>query len=168
MDFNTIYAAIQPYVGTGTIGAGIIAVVAFCLKAVSVFKDMRNSFRDTNKEAIDRFKAALPSDLTISLEQITKQELDRIKGEIRGDIIENFITPIKANTELCRIMAEALACSKLIPDSQKEQIRDILALPDEKVETTASLKVSLVQEEAKKEEKKQEEPKPENKNILVD
>lgn len=169
MDFNSIYQAVAPYLGTGVISTALVGLIGIFCKGIKAFKEMKSTFKDTNAEAIDRFKKALPSELTVSLEAITKQEFSKIRAEIAADIKEQFIEPIKANTELCRAMAEALAVSKLTPDAYKEKIKEMLDLPE--VETTNSLKVELNTDEKQEstEEKKVKEPgaKSENK-ILVD
>ena len=164
MDFNSIYQAVAPYLGTGVIGTALVGLISIFCKGIKAFKEMKSTFKDTNAEAIERFRKALPSELTVSLETITKQEFSKIRAEIAADIKEQFIEPIKANTELCRAMAEALAVSKLTPDAYKEKIKEMLDLPE--VETTNSLKVELNTEENKQNE---ETPgtKSENK-ILVD
>ena len=145
MDFNSIYQAVAPYLGTGVIGTALVGLIGIFCKGIKAFKEMKNTFKDTNAEAIDRFRTALPSELTVSLETITKQEFSKIRAEIAADIKEQFIEPIKSNTELCRAMAEALAVSKLTPDAYKEKIKEMLNLPE--VETTNSLKVELNTEE---------------------
>ena len=145
MDFNSIYQAVAPYLGTGVIGTALVGLIGIFCKGIKAFKEMKSTFKDTNAEAIDRFRKALPSELTVSLETITKQEFSKIRAEIAADIKEQFIEPIKANTELCRAMAEALAVSKLTPDAYKEKIKEMLDLPE--VETTNSLKVELNTEE---------------------
>ena len=145
MDFNSIYQAVAPYLGTGVIGTALVGLIGIFCKGIKAFKEMKNTFKDTNAEAIDRFRKALPSELTVSLETITKQEFSKIRAEIAADIKEQFIEPIKSNTELCRAMAEALAVSKLTPDAYKEKIKEMLDLPE--VETTNSLKVELNTEE---------------------
>lgn len=164
MDFNSIYQAVAPYLGTGVIGTALVGLISIFCKGIKAFKEMKSTFKDTNAEAIDRFRKALPSELTVSLETITKQEFSKIRAEIAADIKEQFIEPIKANTDLCRAMAEALAVSKLTPDAYKEKIKEMLDLPE--VETTNSLKVELNTEEK---ETNEEAPgmKSENK-ILVD
>ena len=164
MDFNSIYQAVAPYLGTGVIGTALVGLISIFCKGIKAFKEMKSTFKDTNAEAIERFRKALPSELTVSLETITKQEFSKIRAEIAGDIKEQFIEPIKANTELCRAMAEALAVSKLTPDAYKEKIKEMLDLPE--VETTNSLKVELNTEENKQNEETQG-TKSENK-ILVD
>ena len=145
MDFNSIYQALAPYLGTGVIGTALVGLIGIFCKGIKAFKEMKSTFKDTNAEAIDRFRKALPSEITVSLETITKQEFSKIRAEIAADIKEQFIEPIKANTELCRAMAEALAVSKLTPDAYKEKIKEMLDLPE--VETTNSLKVELNTEE---------------------
>lgn len=145
MDFNSIYQAVAPYLGTGVISTALVGLIGIFCKGIKAFKEMKSTFNDTNAEAIDRFRKALPSELTVSLETITKQEFSKIRAEIAADIKEQFIEPIKANTDLCRAMAEALAVSKLTPDAYKEKIKEMLDLPE--VETTNSLKVELNTEE---------------------
>lgn len=145
MDFNSIYQAVAPYLGTGVISTALVGLIGIFCKGIKAFKEMTSTFKDTNAEAIERFRKALPSELTVSLETITKQEFSKIRAEIAADIKEQFIEPIKANTELCRAMAEALAVSKLTPDAYKEKIKEMLDLPE--VETTNSLKVELNTEE---------------------
>lgn len=145
MDFNSIYQAVAPYLGTGVISTALVGLIGIFCKGIKSFKEMKSTFKDTNAEAIERFRKALPSELTVSLETITKQEFSKIRAEIAADIKEQFIEPIKANTELCRAMAEALAVSKLTPDAYKEKIKEMLDLPE--VETTNSLKVELNTEE---------------------
>ena len=164
MDFNSIYQAVAPYLGTGVIGTALVGLISIFCKGIKAFKEMKSTFKDTNAEAIDRFRKALPSELTVSLETITKQEFSKIRAEIAADIKEQFIEPIKANTDLCRAMAEALAVSKLTPDAYKEKIKEMLDLPE--VETTNSLKVKLNTEEKGTNEEAQG-TKSENK-ILVD
>jgi hypothetical protein len=164
MDFNSIYQAVAPYLGTGVIGTALVGLISIFCKGIKAFKEMKSTFKDTNAEAIDRFRKALPSELTVSLETITKQEFSKIRAEIASDIKEQFIEPIKANTDLCRAMAEALAVSKLTPDAYKEKIKEMLDLPE--VETTNSLKVKLNTEEKETNEEAQG-TKSENK-ILVD
>lgn len=164
MDFNSIYQAVAPYLGTGVIGTALVGLIGIFCKGIKAFKEMKSTFKDTNAEAIDRFRKALPSELTVSLETITKQEFSKIRAEIAADIKEQFIEPIKSNTELCRAMAEALAVSKLTPDAYKEKIKEMLDLPE--VETTNSLKVELNTEENKPNEETKG-TKSENK-ILVD
>ena len=164
MDFNSIYQAVAPYLGTGVIGTALVGLIGIFCKGIKAFKEMKSTFKDTNAEAIDRFRKALPSELTVSLETITKQEFSKIRAEIAADIKEQFIEPIKSNTELCRAMAEALAVSKLTPDAYKEKIKEMLDLPE--VETTNSLKVELNTEENKSNEETKG-AKSENK-ILVD
>lgn len=135
MDFNSIYQAVAPYLGTGVISTALVGLIGIFCKGIKAFKEMKSTFKDTNAEAIERFRKALPSELTVSLEAITKQEFSKIRAEIAADIKEQFIEPIKANTELCRAMAEALAVSKLTPDAYKEKSRKCLTCPKLKRQT---------------------------------
>lgn len=161
MDFSAIYQAVQPYFTTGAIGTVLVGFIGLFCKGIKAFKEMKNTFKDTNAEAINRLQKALPSSLTVSLESITKTELAKLKSEITESIKNEFVEPIKANTELMQVMAEALAQSKLTPDEYKERIAKLLEL--DTVETTNSLKVELTTttETEKASEKKSEE-------ILVD
>lgn len=141
MDFTTIYNTIAPYIGTGSIAVGLLTLIGFFFKGINTFKEMRKTFTDTNAEAINRLKASLPETLTVSLETITKQELSKIIEQVRETVKNEFIEPIKANDELIKAMAEALAVSKLTTDEYKEKIKNLLDLPE--VETTNSLKVEI-------------------------
>lgn len=141
MDFTAIYETIAPYIGTSSIALGLITLIGFFFKGINTFKEMKKTFTDTNAEAIDRLKASLPESLVVSLETLTKQELSKIIEQIRETVEKEFIEPIKANDELIKAMAEALALSKLTPDEYKVKIKELLDLPE--VETTNSLKVEL-------------------------
>lgn len=153
MDFNSIYETVKPYIGTGAIGTILVAIIGLFTSGIKTFKQMKSTFSDTNKEAIDRFTKALPSSLTVSLQSITKQELAKIKTELTENLKTEFIEPLQKNTELVEVLAEAIAQSKLTPDEYKEKIAELLKLKD--VSTTNSLKVELVADE---EEQEQEEP----------
>lgn len=142
MDFNTIYEAVAPYLGTSAIVSVIIAVISIAAKFARVIKDIKSSFSTTESEALKAFKKAIPDNLYINLETITKAELAKIKEEFAAFIDEKFLAQIKANTELTQAIAAALCSMRSIPDSQKEIIKGLLELDEPK--TTESLKVELI------------------------
>jgi len=142
MDFNAIYEAAKPYIGTGAIASAIVTVIAFAIKVIGVIKELRASLVSTESEAIKAFKKAIPESLYVSVESLTKAELAKIKEEIAKLVDEKFLKQIKANTELTQAIAVALFSMKAIPDSAKEKITGLLKLKEPK--TTESLKVELL------------------------
>ena len=160
MDFNTIYESISTYVGTGTIAMGIVTFLAVVLKAFGVIKEIKSSFSNTESEALKLFKQAIPKELYVSLESITKAELSKIITKIEKVVNDTFLSQIKANTELTQAIASALITMKAIPDSCKKDIAKLLEIKE--VETTESLKVELLSIEEKNQESEQTE------KILID
>ena len=142
MDFNTIYEVIKPYLGTGAIASGILAIFVFALKVLGVVKEIKTTFTSTENEAINAFKKAIPKELYLSIETITKTELAKIIEGIKQVVDQKFLSQIKANTELTQAIASALITMKAIPDSSKKEIAKLLEIKD--VETTESLIVELL------------------------
>lgn len=141
MDFNTIYEAIKPYIGTGAFASAFITIISLAIKFASVIKDIRNKYKDTENEALKAFKQAIPKELYVNIESLAKQEFEKIVTEIKAIVDEKFLSQIKANTELTEAMAQALCSMKSIPDSHKKSISKLLEI---KPETTESLKVELL------------------------
>lgn len=142
MDFNAIYEAAKPYLGTGAIASAIVTIIAFAIKVIGVIKELRTSLASTESEAIKAFKKAIPESLYVSVESLTKAELAKIKDEIAKIVDEKFLKQIKENTELTQAIAAAILSMKAIPDSAKEKITEILELKEPK--TTESLKLELL------------------------
>lgn len=147
MDFNTIYEVIKPYLGTGAIASGVVAILFFALKVLGVVKEIKTTFTSTENEALNAFKKAIPKELYLSVETITKTELAKITEGIKQVVDQKFLSQIKANTELTQAIASALITMKAIPDSSKKEIAKLLELKE--VETTESLKVELLPVEEK-------------------
>lgn len=145
MDFNAIYEAIAPYFGTGAIATAIVTIISLAVKVANVIKDIRKESKSTHSEAIEAFKQAIPKELYVSIESLAKTEFESIKNELLKEFTENFIEPIRQNTELCQAIAKALMVNKTIPDSLKVQIADLLN--EEKPNTVESLKVELIPDE---------------------
>lgn len=147
MDFNAIYEVISPYLGTGAIATAIVTVLGIAIKVVKLAKEAREAFTSTHSEAIDAFKKAIPKDLYISVEALTKSELAKITQEITKAVDERFLKQISANTELTQAIAVALMSIKSIPDSSKDKIAELLKI--ENKESTERLKVELIDNEVK-------------------
>lgn len=142
MDFNAIYQAIVPYLGTGAIATTIVTILALAFKVLKITKEAKSIFSSTHAESIAAFKKAIPESLYVSLESITKSELSKIITKIEEAVENKFLSQIKANTELTQAIASALVSLKAIPDSSKVKIAELLDIPE--VETTESLKIDLL------------------------
>lgn len=151
MDWNTIYEAIAPYLGTTTIAAGLIAVLTVILKAVAFLKQAKATLSSTESEAVKAFKKAIPENLYLQIETITKKELGAITEHFKEIIDEKFLAQIKANTELTQAVAKALMSLKAMPDSTKEEIGKLLDIKP--TDTVQALKVELLPAEEVKETK---------------
>ena len=160
MDFNTYYEDISTIVGTSTIAMGIVTFLTIAIKAFVVIKEIRANFSNTESEVLKLFKQAMPKELYVSLESITKAELSKIITKIEKVVNDTFLSQIKANTELTQAIASALITMKSIPDSCKKDIAKLLEIKE--VETTESLKVELLPIEEKNQELEQTE------KILID
>ena len=165
MDFNTIYNAVAPYVGTSGIGMLIIGILYVFIKYRSTIakaeKEINNflanakkSWANTENEALIAFKKALPHDFSINIEALAKTELGKIKDYLNNSINENWLNQITANNELTKAMATALLSMKSIPDSDKMAIAELLSVPNAK--TTESLKIECLKVEEEKVEKHHE------------
>lgn len=157
MDFNAIYESIAPYVGTSTIASGIIAIISLAFYTVKKIKEIKETFSSTESEMLKAFKKAIPETLYVSIESLAKAELSKITEEIKQVVDKEFLSQIKANTDLVNAMAKALISMKSVPDSVKKEIADIILT--DKPATTESLKVQLLPEEKTvevKENKKEE------------
>lgn len=141
MDFNAIYEVVQPYIGTGAMATAIITVLTIAFKVFSLIKEARRSFSSTHNEAVEVFKKALPKELYVSLESLTKSELAKITQTILEAVDKNWLAQIRENTELMQAIANAMLSMKAVPDSAKEKISELL---DVKAETTESLKLELL------------------------
>lgn len=153
IDFNTIYELVSPYIGTSGIAFLIIGIIYIFIKYKSVVKKLDNifgevassiksKFSEMESEALKAFKAALPENLSINIEALTKQEIAAIKEYFISAINENWLKQITTNSELTKAMANALLAIKSIPDSSKKEIAEILKLQE--VQTTDKLKVDLL------------------------
>lgn len=142
MDFNTLYEIISPYIGTSGIALVAIGIIWFLLSAKKTLNSLGISFSNTENEVIKAFKKALPKELYVSIEALTKKELGKIIDKIETLVNDKFLNQIRENTEIIKAVALALVSIKSIPDSTKIQIIDLLD-SKEKVETTESLKVDL-------------------------
>ena len=157
MDFNSIYEAIVPYLGTGAIAGAIITILGLAIKVLGFIKEAKGLFENTQNEAINAFKKALPKELYISVETLVKGELEKITTQIVGAVNDNWLKQIKDNTQLVQAIASALVTMRNIPDSSKLKIAELLDIKE--VETTESLKVDLIPIE---------EEKPSASSILID
>ena len=157
MDFNSIYEAIVPYLGTGAIAGAIITILGLAIKVLGFIKEAKGLFENTQNEAINAFKKALPKELYISVETLVKGELEKITTQIVGAVNDNWLKQIKDNTQLVQAIASALVTMRNIPDSSKLKIAELLDIKE--VETTESLKVDLIPVE---------EEKPSASSILID
>lgn len=153
IDFNTVYELASPYLGTSSIAILIIGIIYIFIKYKNVVKKLDNifsevaasiksKFSEIESEALKAFKAALPEDLSINIEALTKQEIAAIKEYFISAINENWLKQITTNSELTKAMANALLAIKSIPDSSKKEIAEILKLQN--VQTTDKLKVELL------------------------
>jgi hypothetical protein len=174
-DFNTIYAAVTPYLGTSGIALVIIGLLYVFVKYRSTIKKFEKEIKDfvakikcdfenTESEALKVFKQALPSDFAINIETLTRQEIASIKEYFITAINENWLKQITNNNELMLAMAHALLSIKSISDTDKKAIAEIINATN--VETTDKLKIDLLPvseeiEEPKKEVKRSE-------KILID
>lgn len=155
MDFNTIYETIKPYLGTGAIASAIITVLALAVKVFGLVKEARKTFASTENEMLNAFKKAIPNELYVSIESLTKTELNKILERVKEVVDEQFLSQIKANTELTQAIANALITMKTIPDSAKKTIAELLEIKE--VKTTESLKVELLAGETETKVVKKEE-----------
>lgn len=155
MDFNTIYAQVAPYVGTAGIAGLIVTVITVLVRLKQLFTKSGLSLKELESNVTNAFKQALPENLYIEIEAITKNELQAIVENIKTVVDEKFLKQIKENTELMQAMAKALMSMKSIPDSAKEEIGKMLELPV--TDTAKAMKVELIKP-AKKEEKTTEYP----------
>ena len=142
MDWNTIYEAVSPYLGTTTIAAGLIAVLTVILKTVSFLKQAKATLSGTESEAVKAFKKAIPESLYLQVEALTKKELGAITEHIKEIVDEKFLAQIKANTELTQAVAKALMSLKAMPDSTKEEIGKLLDIKP--TDTKEQIKVELL------------------------
>ena len=167
IDFNTIYNMATPYLGTSAIALLFIFLIYAFVKYKGVVKTLKKEvsdfiakikedFENTENEALKAFKAALPNDLSINIESLTKREIAGIKEYFITAINDNWLKQMSTNSDLTRAMANALLSIKSIPDSSKEEISAILKLKD--VETTDKLKVELLPVEEVIEEKEAVKP----------
>lgn len=159
MDFNTIYEAVKPYLGTGAIAGAIVTILGLVVKVLGFIKESKSLFESTQNEAINAFKKALPKELYISIETLAKTELNKITESIVSIVNDKVLGQIKANTELTQAIASALVTMRNIPDSAKVKIAELLEIKE--VETTESLKVELLTIDEKTEKK-------EDKTLLID
>lgn len=84
MDWNTIYEAVSPYLGTTTITAGIVAVLTFIFKFRSLMKQAKAALSSTTIAAEKALKKAIPKNLYLQVETLTKKELAVIVEEIKN------------------------------------------------------------------------------------
>jgi hypothetical protein len=124
------------------------------LEVETFIKQVKESWGNTESEALKMFKSALPKDLFINIESIAKKELGAIKEDLWNTINEKWLGQITQNTELMQAIATALIDNKTIPDSDKELIANLLN--KDYVPTTESLKVELLPVENVVEEEIQE------------
>lgn len=113
MEFNEIWNTISPYVGSGSFVAAVGVVIGIVVKILHVIRDIKNSADIQNL-----FKQALPKDLTVSVTALTKNEIDKLTAEIKGE----FIAAIKENTVLVADVAKAVASLRSVPETYKENI----------------------------------------------
>lgn len=157
MDFNTIYAQVAPYLGTAGIAGLIVTVITVLVRLKQLFTESGLSLKGLENNVTNAFKQALPENLYIEIEAITKNELQSIVENIKTVVDEKFLKQIKENTELMQAMAKALMSMKSIPDSAKEEIGKMLELPV--TDTAKAMKVELIKPTiTKKEEKTTEYP----------
>ena len=160
IDFNTIFDAVAPYVGTGTIGTVIIGFLVLVIKIIKLGKEAKGLFSSVHAESIEILKKAFPEQIIVSVEPIVKTQIEKLKNEILEAVNTNWLDQITKNSELMQAIATALASMKSLPDSEKEKIAELLDI--ENIETTKSLKVELVPTPIITE------PKKERETILVD
>ncbi len=142
MDWNSIYEAIKPYLGTGAIALAILTVFSLAIRFKSEIKNIRNVFASTENEALKAFKKSLPKELFINIQSLAQSEFAKIVQELKQVVDERFLSQIKANTEITQAIASAIITMKSIPDSSKKEIARLLDLKD--VDTTEALKVDLL------------------------
>ena len=164
MDWNTLYEQALPYLGP----SGIAVVALLCLyvfikvrsilnkaesKVNSAVASMLSRWENSDNESIKAFKEALPEDFTLNVEALTEKKLSEAKNYIIDGITDCVVKPITENTELVNCMAKIMMSSRILPDTDKEELARLLKLEDAK--TVENLKVELV-------------PKLETKNIAVE
>lgn len=152
MDFNTIYAQVAPYLGTAGIAGLIVTVITVLVRLKQLFTKSGLSLKELESNVTNAFKQALPENLYIEIEAITKNELQSIVENIKTVVDDKFLKQIKENTELMQAMAKALMSMKSIPDSAKEEIGKMLELPV--TDTAKAMKVELIKPTITKKEGK--------------
>ena len=75
MDFNTIYAQVAPYLGTAGIAGLIVTVITVLVRLKQLFTKSGLSLKELENNVTNAFKQALPENLYIEIEAITKNEL---------------------------------------------------------------------------------------------
>lgn len=143
MDFNAIYDAVAPYLGTSGMAIAIITILSGLFKILSLSKQVKGLFKNVHAESLEVLKKAFPEEIIVSMQPIVKNEIEKVKLEILDAVNTNWLNQITANSELLQAIASALATQKTLPDSEKEKIAKLLKLDN--IETTQSLKVELVQ-----------------------
>ena len=132
MDFGAIWAMISPYLNVGTIATCIGVVVGIAVKVRTMVRDIK-----ANADMTEIFKKSLPSELVVSVQKLTKNELDALTAEVRSV----FVRAIDQNTALVKELAKAICSLKSIPDSIKQEISGYLS--DYQPETTEAIKLEM-------------------------
>lgn len=144
MDWNTLYLELAPYINLIIVALGGGGIGTLIYKVIKIVKrEIENIRVKTNIAEI--FKQALPKDFSLTVEALTKTELDKLKAEIKKE----FIKPLQELIELNKISAKALGNLRSVPDDIKQELS---AKIDEDIKTVESIKIELskeITEEAK-------------------
>lgn len=132
MDFGAIWATVAPYLNVTTIATCIGVVVGIAVKVRTMVKDIK-----ANADMTKLFQKALPSELVVSVQKLTKTELETLTAEIRSV----FVRAIDQNTALVKELAKAMCSLKSVPDSIKHEISGYLS--DYQPDTTEAIKLEM-------------------------
>lgn len=115
MDFEQIYNTIQPYLEGGSLAAIVTFIITVLAKLASCIKTVKE-----NSNVTELFKKALPNDLTVSIEKLTRSEIDKLTAEIKADVIK----PFTEQTVLLQDLCAAICSLRSVPEDMKKKIAE--------------------------------------------
>lgn len=95
IDFNAIYEAVAPYVGTGAIGTVILGFLVLVLKILKLGKEAKGLFSSVHSESIEILKKAFPEQIIVSVEPIVKTQIEKLKNEILEAVTRIGLTKLQ-------------------------------------------------------------------------
>ena len=155
--WEQIWATISPYLNVTTISTAVAFVIATALKiknsTAMLGAQLTNALGDWQKT----MKAAMPKELTVSVEKIAGKEFAAMVADLKAQVLEPLQKAYDEVNAKVVAMAKCVACLKTVPQETRDELLELLGEDAPKEQEAIVLELNPELEEITKEGEKRTE-----------